>query len=69
MPTGKVKNYNNERGFGFIKPDDFSSADVLFHESALRDGDQVDKGTAVSYEMGRDEKTGRMKAIKVDLVV
>lgn len=67
MPTGKVKNYNFERGFGFIKCDD-GSGDVFFHKSSMREGDEVAKGSAVSFEMGVDPKTGRTKAVRVDLL-
>jgi CspA family cold shock protein len=66
MPTGKVKMFNEERGFGFIKPDD-GSADIFFHVSDLREGDEILKDTAVTFEVGVDPKSGKTKAVSVDL--
>jgi cold shock protein len=66
MPTGKIKMFNEEKGFGFIKPDD-GSDDVFFHVSALREGDEIIKGAVVSFEIGVDPKTGKSKAVSVDL--
>ena len=66
MPTGKIKMFNDERGFGFIKPDD-GGVDIFFHISALREGDEISVGKAVSFEKGPDSKTGKIKAISVDL--
>jgi CspA family cold shock protein len=67
MPKGKIKMFNEDRGFGFIKPDD-GSADVFFHVSVLRDGDEIAVGAAVKFEIGHDEKTGKSKAMCVDRV-
>jgi cold shock protein len=67
MPTGTVKMFNQDKGFGFIRPDDGIN-DVFFHVSALREGDEVHQGTAVSFEMGVDPKSGKSKAVSVDLV-
>jgi cold shock protein len=67
MPTGKIKMFNEERAFGFIKPDD-GGDDVFFHVTALRDGDEIAKGKTVSYELGVDPKSGKSKAVSVDLV-
>ena len=66
MPSGKIKMFNEEKGFGFIKPDDGSN-DVFFHVSALREGDEIIKGKAVIFEMGVDPKSGKTKAVSVDL--
>jgi CspA family cold shock protein len=66
MPTGKIKMFNDQRGFGFIKPDD-GGVDIFFHVSALREGDEISVGKAVSFETGPDSKTGKIKAISVDL--
>ena len=66
MPTGKIKMFNEEKGFGFIKPDD-GGVDVFFHVSALRDGDKITKGNAVNFEIGVDPKSGKTRAVSVDL--
>jgi cold shock protein len=58
MPIGKVKMFNDEKGFGFTRPDDGSN-DVFFHVSALREGDDVTVGKAVTFETGVDPKSGK----------
>ena len=40
MQKGTIKLWNEDRGFGFIKPD-AGGNDVFFHVSALKDGDVV----------------------------
>jgi CspA family cold shock protein len=67
MPNGRIKMFNEDKGFGFIKPDD-GGADIFFHVSALRDGDEIVKDAAVSYAMGIDAKSGKDKATSVDLI-
>lgn len=67
MAAGKIKMFNEDKGFGFIKPDD-GGDDVFFHVSALRDGDEINVGKAVTFEMGTDPKSGKSKAVSVDLV-
>jgi CspA family cold shock protein len=67
MPTGKIKMFSDEKGFGFIKPDD-GGVDVFFHVSALRDGDEIARDKAVTFEVGTDPKSGKIKAVSVDLV-
>jgi CspA family cold shock protein len=67
MPNGKVKMFNEERGFGFIKPDD-GGDDIFFHVTALREGAEITKGAAVTFEIATDPKTGKTKAVSVDLL-
>jgi cold shock protein len=67
MPTGKIKMFNQDKGFGFIQPDDGGN-DVFFHVSALKDGDDISQGKTVSFETGVDKKSGKTKAVSVDLV-
>jgi CspA family cold shock protein len=66
MPTGKIKMFNETKGFGFIKPDG-NGDDVFFHVSSLKDGDEIAEGKAVSFEIGTDPKSGKTKAVSVDL--
>jgi len=41
---------------------------VFFHVSALRAGVEISPGNAVSFETGVDKKSGKTKAVSVDLV-
>lgn len=59
--------FNEDRKFGFIKPQ-CGGEDVFFHESVVREGDAIAPGVAFNFELGTDPKTGRTKAIRVDLV-
>ena len=67
MATGTIKKKMQDKGFGFIRPDD-GSPDVFFHVTALRDGEEIAQGKAVSYELGVDERSGKSKAVSVDLI-
>ena len=67
MPQGKIKLFNEDKGYGFIKPDDGGN-DVFFHVSSLREGDEVVRDAVVRFEMGVDQKSGKPKAVSVDLV-
>ena len=55
MPTGKVKWFNSQKGYGFIQPDDGSS-DVFVHVSAVeRAGlNGLNEGQKVSYDLARE---------------
>jgi len=58
--------FNEDRGFGFIKPDG-GGDDVFFHVSALQDGDEITQGKVVTFETGVDQRSGKTKAVSVDL--
>ncbi|MDR6670229.1 cold-shock protein [Rhizobium sp. 1399] len=64
MPTGKVKFFNQDKGFGFITPET-GGPDVFVHVSALEYGDALKEGQSVSYDLGQDRKTGKSKAENV----
>lgn len=64
MPQGTIKNFNAERGFGFIMPI-AGGEDVFFHISALTDQDEPRVGDRVDYDVGTDSETGRSRAVEV----
>ena len=45
---GKIKQYNGERGFGFVTPDD-GGEDLFFHFTAVSGGVKLAKGDIVDY--------------------
>ena len=63
MTIGTVKWFNDNKGFGFIQPDD-GGKDVFVHISAVeRAGMQgLNEGQKVSYEMETDRRTGKQSA-------
>lgn len=63
MPTGTVKWFNSQKGFGFIQPDG-GGTDVFVHISAVeRSGmSGLNEGQKISYEIVADRKSGKSSA-------
>ncbi len=60
MPTGTVKWFNPEKGFGFITPEE-GSKDLFVHQSAIA-GDgyrSLDEGARVSFDEEPSDKGPR----------
>merc|ERR550525_377479 len=63
--TGVVKNWNGDRGFGFVAPD-AGGDDVFVHVRSLEDGRQaLNLGEKVTYSITTDEKSGKTRAANV----
>ena len=53
MNKGKVKFFNNSKGFGFITQNE--GGDIFFHVSELRSG-TANEGDLVEFEIGEGRK-------------
>ena len=67
MATGTVKFFAQDKGFGFITPDN-GGPDVFVHISAVGFGGALQDGQKVSYDVGQDRKTGKSKAENVTVI-
>ena len=63
MTTGTVKWFNEQKGYGFIAPQD-GSKDVFVHISAVtRSGlGALREGQRVSFDLERDQRSGKVAA-------
>ncbi|MGF1622519.1 MAG: cold-shock protein [Rhodomicrobiaceae bacterium] len=68
MTNGTVKFYNDQKGYGFIEPED-GSKDVFVHATALeRAGIRgLADGQKVSFETERDARTGKIAVSTLSL--
>lgn len=63
MAKGTVKWFNDQKGFGFIQPDD-GSKDVFVHISAVERAGlrSLKENQKVTFELETDKRTGKTSA-------
>jgi CspA family cold shock protein len=63
MSTGTVKWFNNQKGFGFIQPEN-GGKDVFVHISAVERAGMttLNEGQKLSYEIVENRRTGKSNA-------
>jgi CspA family cold shock protein len=68
MTKGTVKFYNEQKGFGFIEPED-GGKDVFVHATALERAGitSLVEGQKVSFDTEQDSRSGKTAVGKIEV--
>ena len=68
MTSGTVKFYNDQKGFGFIQPDD-GQKDVFVHATALERAGimNLHEGQKVKFDIQNDPRSGKIAVSTIEL--
>lgn len=63
MPNGKVRFYDEDKGFGFIQGDD--GQQVYLHSSVIPEGAEVTTGTRLEYSVAEGRRGPQALSIRL----
>eukprot|EP00746_Dinoflagellata_sp_MGD_P070903 gnl/MRDRNA2_/MRDRNA2_28959_c0_seq2.p1 gnl/MRDRNA2_/MRDRNA2_28959_c0~~gnl/MRDRNA2_/MRDRNA2_28959_c0_seq2.p1 ORF type:complete len:121 (+),score=30.39 gnl/MRDRNA2_/MRDRNA2_28959_c0_seq2:95-457(+) len=70
MPTSELKNWNDEKGFGFVGSDD-GGDDLFVHRTSFRnpeDAKGLGKGDTIKFDVEYDDRKGKDRAVNATVV-
>ena len=69
MATGTVKWFNEQKGYGFIQPEN-GGADVFIHISAVQRAGLagLNEGQRISFELEKDKRSGKLAATQIQTI-
>jgi cold shock protein len=69
MTKGTVKWFNDQKGFGFIQPDD-GGKDVFVHISAVERAGMrlLNEGQKIAFDVVADRRTGKSSADNLQVI-
>ena len=69
MQVGTVKFYNDQKGYGFIQPED-GGKDVFVHATALERAGMrgLSEGQKVSFDTAADSRSGKVSVNNIKAV-
>lgn len=67
MPKGTVRWFNDQKGYGFIKPDDSENEIFVHYSSIIKEGfKSLTEGSTVEFDVDQNEKG--LKAVNVKIL-
>jgi CspA family cold shock protein len=63
MPQGRVKWFNEQKGYGFIEQE--NGEDLFVHFSDVQEGGRLRDGLRVEFEVGQGRKGLAAKDVKI----
>ena len=67
MAQGVVVGFKDDRGFGFIRPDD-GGGDIFVHARNIANADKLNQGQRVSFEIVTDDRRNKPRADRVRVI-
>ena len=66
--TGVVVGWNEDKGYGFVRPSEGGGADIFIHRLDIKNAVMLSQGQKVSFEIIMDERKGKPRAAQLRLL-